>query len=409
MTVSDYDHYSTNYAENWREINANLRSRCPVAHTEAHGGFWVVSRYDDVAAVAHDDATFSSYQELPDGSHTGATIPVGPLRTVPIEMDPPEFFAYRKLLTPWFSPGRAKQCEPSVREDTTFCIDQVIEAGTADLVGDIAAPVPAIAILRLLGLPVDDWRQVSESVHALIHAVPGPEQEAAMGDISTLIGQVSETIARRRTEPADDMISYLGQSEIDGKPLSDERLMEMLTLLIFGGIDTTTNLIGNALEWLGRNPEERTRLCRHPELIGQATEEFLRYFSPLQVQARTATRDCEVGGQRIKAGDRLALSWSSANFDESVFDRPDEVILDRFPNRHQAFGLGIHRCVGSNLARSEFVVVLEEILRRLPDYVIDADNARHYPSIGLVNGWITLPATFTAGTREGSGVLTGKP
>jgi cytochrome P450 len=113
-----------------------------------------------------------------------------------------------------------------------------------------------------------------------------------------------------------------------------------------------------------------------------------------------------VGGQHIEAGDRLVLSWSSANFDESVFDRPDEVILDRFPNRHQAFGLGIHRCLGSNLARAEFAVVLEEVLRRLPDYVIDAERARHYPTIGIVNGWITLPATFTAGPRAGAGVLT---
>ncbi|ROO87946.1 cytochrome P450 [Actinocorallia herbida] len=406
MTDVDFDHHSPDYAENWRAINEDLRSTCPVAHSGAHGGLWVVSRYDDVAAVAHDDATFSSYQELPDGSRNGATIPASALRQVPIEMDPPEFFAYRRLLTPWFSPGAAKQWRPYLREVTTFCVDRVIETGKADLIGDIAAPVPAILTLKLLGLPVEDWRPFSDAVHAMIHTVPGtPGNEAAMTAMFTLIGQITETIARRRAEPADDLLSHLVRAEIDGRLLSDERILEMVTLVIFGGIDTTTNLIGSALEWLDRNPAERTRLRERPELIAPAGEEFLRYFSPVQVLARTATRDCEVGGQPIKAGERLLLSWASANFDEAVFDRPEEVVLDRFPNRHQSFGLGIHRCLGSNLARAEFAVVLEEVLRRLPDYAIDASGARHYPTIGIGNGWITLPATFTPAAPEGSEAL----
>jgi len=406
MTVLDFDHHSPHYAENWREINAHLRASCPVAYTEAHGGFWVVSRYEDVAAVAHDDATFSSHQELPDGSRYGTTIPVSSFRQVPIEMDPPEFFAYRKLLTPWFSPGSAKRLIPYIRDVTTFCIDRVIETGTADLVNDIAGPVPAILTLHLLGLPTDEWRSFSDTVHTLIHTAPGtPEHEAAAAGFLGIIGQLTEAIEQRRAEPGDDLISYLVQAEIDGKPLSDERLMQMVTLVLLGGVDTTTALLANALEWLARHPAERTRLRENPELIPQATEEFLRYFSPVQALARTATRPCEVGGQPIEAGDRILMLWASANHDESVFDQPGRVILDRFPNRHQAFGLGIHRCLGSNLARAEFGVVMEEVLRRMPDYAIDAASGRRYPTIGVVNGWITLPATFTPGPRQGPGVL----
>ena len=410
MTTYDYDHHSPHYTEHWREMNEELRTKCPVAHSEAHGGFWVVSRYADVAAAAHDDDTFSSYQELPDGSHHGAVIPSQPkgLRQLPIEMDPPEFFSYRKLLTPWFSPRKADLWGPCIREIITYCIDEVIEAGSADLVTDVVAPVPSIVTLLQLGLPVDNWREFSDIVHTAQHAVPGTDEYfAAMMKFLGIKNQVEELIPQRRAEPKHDLISYLARSRVDGELVSDERVSQMITLLLAGGIDTSTSLLGKSLEWLGRHHNERTRLQQQPELMGTATEEFLRYFTPIQALARTATRDCELGGEHIKAGDRLLLSWGSANFDAEMFKDPDEVKLDRFPNRHQAFGLGIHRCVGSNLARVEFRVVMEEILQRMPDYVIT--GARHYPSIGVMNGWVSLPATFTPGQRKGTGELPEPP
>jgi len=403
MTRVSFDHHSPEYAENWREINTDLRQRCPVAHTDAHGGFWVVSKYDDVAAVVRDDATFSSYQELPDGSRVGATVPVSPLRQVPIEMDPPEFFDYRKLLNAPFSPASVKRWEPFLRDVTTFCIDRVIEAGQVDLVRDLASPVPAILTLQLLGLSTDDWQAFSDTTHSMIHTLPGtPENGAATASMMVLVGQVFEIIAKRRAEPADDLISHLVQAKIDGEPLTDERLIEIITLVIFGGVDTTGALIGNALHWLQQNPAERNRLRENSQLLITATEEFLRYFPPVPALARTTTKACVVGGRELGAGERVLVSWASANFDEDAFERPDVVLLDRSPNRHQSFGLGIHRCLGSSFARLEFRVVVEEILRRLPDYAIDAASAEPYRSIGVVNGWITLPATFTPGTPEGS-------
>jgi cytochrome P450 len=403
MTTVSFDHHSPEYAENWREINTDLRARCPVAHTDAHGGFWVVSKYDDVATVVRDDATFSSYQELPDGGHNGATIPVSPLRQVPIEMDPPEFFAYRKLLNAPFSPASIKRWEPFLRDVTTFCIDRIVETGRLDLMRDLASPVPAILTLQLLGLPTDDWQAFSDTTHDMIHTLPGtPENDAAMAGMMALVGQVFEVIARRRAQPGDDLISHLVQGRLDGEPLSDERLVEIITLVIFGGVDTTGALIGNALHWLQQHPAERDRLRENPQLLTAATEEFLRYFPPVPALARTATTATKIGQQQIDAGERVLVSWASANFDDDVFEQPDEVQLDRSPNRHQSFGLGIHRCLGSNFARLEFRVVLEEVLRRLPDYAIDAAGAQPYQSIGVVNGWITLPATFTPGKPEGS-------
>jgi cytochrome P450 len=403
MTSTEFDHHSPEYARNWREINAGLRAQCPVAHTDAHDGFWVVSKHADVAEVARDDATFSSYQEFPDGSRTGATIPVSPLRQVPIEMDPPEFFDYRKLLNGRFSPAAVKRWEPFLRDITTFCIDNIIESGSADLVSDIASPVPAILTLELLGMPTAEWRTVSEVTHALVHTTPGtPENDTALGGMMGILGQINETIAARRAERKDDLISELVHTEVNGELMTDARLVEIITLVMLGGVDTTGSLIGSSLEWLRRHPDELKRLANDSSLLPKATEEFLRYFSPIPGLARTTTRACAVGGQALEAGERLFLSWSSANYDEDVFERPDEVVLDRYPNKHQAFGLGIHRCLGSNFARLQFQVVVEEFLRRLPDYVVDTDAAEPYPSIAVVNGWVSLPITFTPGPRLGS-------
>jgi cytochrome P450 len=400
----DFDHHSENYAEHWREINAENRARCPVAHTEAHGGFWQLSRYADVAAAARDDATFSSWYQTPDGSHNGATIPTGALRQVPIEMDPPEFNDYRKLLNPAFSPAAATRWEPYLRKVATFCVDQFIESGSCDLVADLGNPVPAIFTMELLGLPKNDWRKFSDATHSAVHNPPGtPAHEEAILGLGALLGHVFETVAARRENPADDLISTLAQARIDGEPISDERISQIITLVIFGGVDTTGSLLSSVLEWLSHNPEARERLRTEPELMPRATEEFLRYFAPVQVLGRTATKDCVVGGQHIAAGERVSLSWSSANFDEEAFDNPDEVQLDRFPNRHQTFGIGIHRCLGSNFTRVEFAVMLEEVLRRLPDFVI-GEGAEKYRSIAVVNGWVTLPATFTPGPREGADI-----
>jgi cytochrome P450 len=190
--------------------------------------------------------------------------------------------------------------------------------------------------------------------------------------------------------------------EVDGAKLSDETVIGMCNLIIAGGNDTTTSLLSNAFKYLSEHPDQKQWLIDDPSRIPYACEEFLRFYTPTQALARTVTTDVEIGGQHLKRGDRVLLSFASANRDPEVFDRPDEIVLDRWPNKHQAFGLGLHRCLGSNLTRVEFTVVLEEVLRRMPDFVVDGDASHPYETIGIVNGWMDMPATFTPGPREGS-------
>ncbi len=171
--------------------------------------------------------------------------------------------------------------------------------------------------------------------------------------------------------------------------------------LIAGGLDTTTSLFLNAVVHLSQHPALRQQLIDHPELRPAATEEMLRFYTPVQGLARTVTRDCPFGDVEMQRGDRVLLSYGSANRDGRAFPDPDEFVVDRFPNRHFAFGIGIHRCIGSTFARMEFGVMLDEILERLPDFHVDQSRAQQYPIIGLVNGYISVPATFTPGPRRG--------
>ncbi|MDT3441893.1 cytochrome P450 [Pseudofrankia sp. BMG5.37] len=400
----DFDHHSPAYAEHWRETYADLRGRCPVAHSTAHGGFTVLTRYADVEAVVKDDASFSSRHDPdPASPFKGITLPEAPVISTPIEMDPPLHTAYRKYLNPWFSPGRSKAYEPFVRSVTTAMLDAVIETGTIDLVHDLASPVPALLTAQVLGVPLTDWRLYSDAAHSIVFNPPGTaEFEAAVAKNLKVLEHCFQTVLARRAEPKDDLISVFVDMEIDGEKLSDQRIVEMCNLVIAGGNDTTTSLLANAFAWLVEHPDQRAWLAADPARIPAACEEFLRYFTPTQALARTVTRDVEIGGCPLREGDRVLISFAAANQDPEMFDRPDEVVLGRWPNRHQAFGLGAHRCLGSNLTRVEFRVVLEEVLRRIPDFQIDFTAAQRYPTIGIVNGWIDMPAVFTPGGKVGS-------
>jgi len=393
-----FDHHSPEYAENSTAINADLRAHCPVAHSDAHGGFWVVTRYEDVVRVAKDDETFASGHTVNGVSPLGVTIPPAPLPHIPIEMDPPDYLPYRKLLNPLFSPAVSEGWRPRITHWVDVCIDEVIETGSIDLVGDLANPVPALFTCEFLGLPIEQWREYADVMHAIIYTPPA-EQEEIVKRYLALMGGVFAIIADHRAHPRDDVISTLIDARIDGKPLPDETIASIIDLIIAGGFDTTTAVAANALIYLADHPDQRRLLIEDPSRIPQACEEFLRCFTPQQALARTVTKPVALGGAELRPGERVLMSWASANHDETVFAKPDEVILDRFPNRHTTFGIGIHRCLGSHIARSELVSMVSRVLDRLPDYTVDHSTAARYPSIGIVNGWITAPATFTPGRR----------
>jgi cytochrome P450 len=399
----DFDAHSSVYAGHSREILQRLRRECPVGWMETYGGAWVVSRYDDVAKVLRDP-TFTVRHDIPnDGrSFTGVLLPECPQMLIPMEIDGPVFTEYRRLLNPWFSPEAAERLRPQIVEFTNWCIDQVAEAGAIDLILDLANPVPALTTLEFLGLPVEDWEFYAYPYHAMVAYPQGSEGFArAVEGIGLIMGKLAEAFADRKQNPRDDLLTALTQTTISGAPIPDTDLLNVAGLILAGGVDTTTALLGHAFHYLDRHPEDRQRLIEHPELIPTAGEELLRWCTPGQTHTRTALRDMEIGGQHIKAGERVVVSLASANEDEAVFDRADEVVLDRTPNHHTSFGFGPHRCLGASIARVEFEVVLREVLRRMPDFRL-GDGAERYTTIGQVNGWVTMPATFAPTSTVGS-------
>ncbi|MGE0384741.1 MAG: cytochrome P450 [Gammaproteobacteria bacterium] len=400
----DFDHHSPQYARDFRSTYKDMRSKCPVAWSNRHGGYWVVTRYDDIAEVARDDYTFSSRHDLPNGnSYTGIVLPPNQVRSTPIEMDPPQFQAYRQILTKWFSPAYAEKVKPQILRYVTECLDDRIESGSIDFILHLANPIPGIVTMVFLGLPAEDWELYAPHYHNGVAYPPGtPEHEAASRGILAALDRVREAIAERRRQPREDLLTHLTRVEVEGAKIPDETIVDICNLILGGGLDTTTGLMGHGLDYLGRHPQLRARLLADPKLIMMNfCEELLRFNTPTQALSRTATKDVEVGGQKIKAGERLLICWASANHDESKFDKPEEFNIDRFPNLHQAFGLGGHRCLGSTFARYEFSIAVEQVLKRMPDYRL-AEGAEHYQSIGVVNGWHRLPATFTPGARVGA-------
>jgi cytochrome P450 len=211
-------------------------------------------------------------------------------------------------------------------------------------------------------------------------------------------------VAEVREMPRPGLIDALVRTRVDGQPAPDAEIMGMLMLLVGGGFDTTTALTAHALEWLAQHPDERARLRAEPSLLGPATEEFLRYFTPAPGDGRTIAQDVEVDGVVLKEGERLWLSWAMANRDPELFENPDDVVLDRKGNRHFSFGLGVHRCIGSNVARTVFKSMLTAVLARMPDFRCDPAGAVHYETIGVIQGMQHLPATFTPGPRLGLGL-----
>jgi cytochrome P450 len=391
----DFDHHSPEFAADPWPILAELRSRCPVAHSATYGGFWVLTKYDDIRRVVSDDETFSSAETILIPPKKNAK-----QKSIPIEMDPPEFLEYRRVLHPMFSPAAVDRLEPLIERFVHHCIDEVIERGEVDFVHDLADPLPAMTTLHKLGLPVEDWRMFAEPMHKTVFLrQDNPLRANVLAELAQVAQAIQAAIAARRQTPRDDMISYLVRSEAFGEPVSDYAAFEMIMLTLQGGLDTTGSAISNALLHLDHDRDHRRRLIDDPSLLPDAVEELLRYEAPQMALARTANRDVTIGGREIRAGDRILLVWGSGNRDEDVFPDADQVVLDRSPNRHMTFGLGAHRCLGSTLARRQILVALRAVLRRMPDYAIDHDRVVRAETIGVTYGTFALPATFPPGER----------
>jgi cytochrome P450 len=391
---TDLDHHSAEFREHNYELMDDLRSRCPVARTSSHDGFWIFSSYDAVFEAVQDFETFGNamHKAVPTNQ---MTVPL-----IPIDVDPPKLQAYRSLLLPYLSPGAARKQEARLRALATELIDGFVEAGHADLSTQLFTPLPARWILELLGFDTERWPEWISWVHAAIHDRTADPERGIWG-ITSFYTTIAAEIATRRAQPSDGLLSDLMTAEVDGEKLTDEELIGMVFLLILGGMDTTAGLTGNSTLRLAADPALRQRLIDDPSVLDAATEEFLRHDTPTQGIGRVVRRDTEFHGRQLKKDDRVFLMFAAANRDPAVFDHPDDLDLDRPDNRHMAFALGPHRCIGSNFARLMFKVMITELLARLPDFEVSGDVVR-YADAGDVYAVKHLHVRFTPGPRSRS-------
>jgi cytochrome P450 len=406
--VVDFDHHSDEFNLNQQQISGELRRRCPVAWNENYGGFWFVTSYDAVTQTARDGETFAHKYEpnAPDGvdyqGEMGIPRPEGQPALGIGEVDGPYHQALRHALAPFFSPGAVQKMRPLMEQWAHWFLDQRIGDGQMDLVLDYASPVPAILTMKLMGLPYDNWQLYANLFHSVMAAPQDSDQYAkAIAEVPAMMEGVLAFAATRRAEPRDDLTSFLIQFEFDGKRLDDAQLLDILWNLIAGGVDTTTSQTALTLRHVGTHPDLRQQLIDRPELYRTAIDEFLRYFSINRQLSRTVTRDVVLGGQHLRRNDRAIISWLAANHDEHEFEQPERIILDRSPNRHVAFGLGPHRCIGSHLARVMFEVMVRAVLERIPDYQVDLAGVDEYLGNPSLTGLGKLPVTFTAGVPLG--------
>ena len=399
----EFDHWGPDYAKDPVGHYQNLSGKCPVARSDFHGGFWFVTGYEEVRQVAQDDATFSCHHDLPNGSShfLGTQHPPTPFRVTPMEMDPPDYVEWRQSLLPHFSPASVARFHERMHEYIRWFLDRRIESGECELIKDLLSPVPSLINMELLGIPIERGVEFAHHSHAIVYTDPStPQFTKVYEDYGNAVASLAELVEERRASPRDDLISFLTQMRVQGEQIPDDQIMEVLNLVVSAGIDTTASATACVIKYLDENRDARRELIADPGLIPKAIEECLRYYSPVQVLARTATRDVELGGQAIRRGDRVLVSWAGANLDHRAYEEPEKIAFGRFPNRHMAFGLGIHRCLGSNFARTEMTAMITAILERIPDYELSPD-VKKYGSIGIIQGYIALPATFTPGPRIG--------
>ncbi|MHB1518860.1 MAG: cytochrome P450 [Acidimicrobiales bacterium] len=406
--ISEFDHHSEEFFDHRHEEWMRQR-RCPVAHNSHYGGFWVVSGYDEVAAVSRDGATFSSkyVEDSPDGIEYLGIMGIPRMPGVPpaliAEVEGPTHAALRRLLNPFMLPSAVAGYQPFIEQCATWFLDQRIGEGRMDAVKDFANPVPAILTMKMVGLPCESWSYYAEIFHSMnAHGAASEQAAHARSLVGAMIAELLRVAAERRVDPKEDILSRLVALEIeDGRGLRDDELIGVLWNLIGGGLDTTTSLTSLTLHHLDLRPELRQKLIDDPDLLVPAIEEFLRFTSVNETLTRTVTADVELGGQQLKRGDFVMLSWLSANFDEKMFDRPEEVVLDRSPNPHLAFGVGPHRCIGMHIARAMFVAMMREVLTRIPDYRVDREATSFYRGNPELAGVVTMPIDFTPGPTVG--------
>jgi cholest-4-en-3-one 26-monooxygenase len=403
IDLLDRDRFTHGVPHEWFTF---LRREAPVyKHPEPGGpGFWVITKYDDVVHVGRDAETFSSDQKrggvvgLEGRTDDYAGFEGGKLMLM---MDPPEHTRYRKLVNRGFTPRQMRMLEPHVRDLTARIVDEVIERGECDFVVDVAAELPLQVIAELMGVPYEDRHKLFEWSNRMVGS-EDPEYIVSEEEVQTaqieMFMYANALAAERRENPRDDIVSALLTSEVDGDRLTEMDFNLFFLLLAVAGNETTRNSIAHGVRAFCDYPDQYRLLVEDPSLATPATEEIVRWASPVMYFRRNVTRDTEMRGQKLEAGDKVSIWYISANRDEDVFDRPFEFDIRRDPNEHVGFGGGgPHHCLGANLARMEIRVLLEEMAKRIPEIALAADVAPLRSN--FIAGIKHMPVAFPKGAR----------
>ena len=373
--LTDYDIFDPEFVKNPYPGYSEIReSKCPIAHTDRYQGSWLPTRYEDVVAIAQEFETFTSRQILVmppaegrnEGAYAGVAAP-------PITSDPPDHHWHRRLILPIFSPQSVAKYEQGTRDLCNALIDEFIDKGTADAAADYAQHIPVRVIATMLGVPLEMEPEFTEWVRGVLENMTDKElrMKSFFNIVEFFMGQVED---RRKNPRENDLITELMNAEVEGKKVPIEYVLGVCQLMLVAGIDTTWSAIGSCMWHMAQHPEHRKQLRENPDLWPTAIEELLRVYAPVTM-ARIVDHDTEFQGCPMKAGDRVLMAFPAANRDPRQFENPDEVILDRQNNRHVAFGSGIHRCAGSNLARLEVRVALQTWLERIPEFELVDPNS----------------------------------
>lgn len=388
--ASDFDHLDPRWVDNPFPIWKQLRDTCPIAHTRRFQGVYFPSRFADVRAIAYDPEHFSSRRLFVREKHPPL------VESPPVTSDPPKHRAQRMLLVPPFAPGAIANLAPQIRAFCRRCIAALRGRQVCDGALDYAQLIPTHVTALMLGVDEADGGRFRQWIRDFF--------ELGVTDPATVERVIAEAtmyfrseIEQRRAAPRDDLISYLLDARLDGNNLSDEHINGTLRVLLFAGIDTTWSAIGASLWHLATHAADRRQLVAEPGLIRTAVEEFLRAYAPVTL-AREVVKETTIDGCHFKQGEMVMLAFGAANRDPAMFAAPDTVVIDRAENRHAAFGLGIHRCIGAHLARLEITIALEEWLRAVPEFELQP-GARVTWSAGTVRGPRSLPLTLNAPVR----------
>ena len=385
--ATDFSHLEPEWSADPYPIQDELRQRCPIAHTERFGGGWLPTRYEDVAAIAYDTDHFSSRSIIMSNFRPPLDeAPVG--GSPPISSDPPFHHDARRLLLPAFTKAAVARQEPVTRAFCHSLIDAFGDRAVIDAASEYAQHIPIRVIADMLGFPPEDGPRFREFVENTLEGV-NQEPDERIERMQELFDYLLAQIRDHVDHPRDDLTTFLINVELYGSKLEAEHVAGTMALLLIAGIDTTWSAIGASLWHLAKTPRDRERLIAEPALLPTALEEFLRAFAPVTM-ARLVKEDMNWHGADMKADDWILLSFPAANRDPAQFDRANEVVIDRQVNRHAAFGLGIHRCVGSHLARMELRVALEVWLERIPEFSLE-DPASVTWSAGQIRGPRALP------------------